>query len=115
MPIKYNLVENNAIQCALGERVLAALACSLITGKLITRQMTNKLIFSMGTTLSVIRMKYLADGTNSRIIKVRKEKGFGIVDKICSMLDKIVFGPFHVETVLLCNNNLSYQRHSAKL
>ena len=44
--------------------------------------------------------KYLGDllttnGSNSKNIKSRKDKGFGIADKITSMLEDIFFGPFH--------------------
>ena len=41
------------------------------------------------------------DGSNTKNIKDRKAKGFGIVDKICSMLEEMFFGPFHIETALL--------------
>ena len=42
-----------------------------------------------------------SDGSNTRNIKVRKAKGFGIVDKIISMLDEIFFGPFSIEVGLI--------------
>ena len=42
-----------------------------------------------------------SDGSNTRNIKVRKAKGFGIVDKIISMLDDIFFGPFSIEVGLI--------------
>ena len=50
--------------------------------------------------------KYLGDllttdGTNSKNIKARKGKGFGIVNKISSMLEEIYFGPFHIEVGLI--------------
>ena len=35
-----------------------------------------------------------SDGSNEKNIKARKAKGFGIVDKIDSMLNDIYFGPF---------------------
>ena len=50
--------------------------------------------------------KYLGDllttdGSNTKNIKDRRAKGFGIVGKICSMLEEMFFGPVHAETALL--------------
>ena len=42
-----------------------------------------------------------SDGSNAKNIKARKDKGFGIVDKIMSMLDEIFFGPFSIEVGLI--------------
>ena len=42
-----------------------------------------------------------ADGSNSKNIKARKSKGYGIVDKISSMLEGIFFGPFSIEVGLI--------------
>ena len=47
-----------------------------------------------------------SDGSNTNNIKARKGKGFGIVDKISSMLEDIYFGPFHVEVSLVLRKSL---------
>ena len=47
-----------------------------------------------------------SDGTNAKNIKARKGKGFGIVDKISSMLEDIYVGPFHVEVSLVLRKSL---------
>ena len=41
-----------------------------------------------------------------RILKARKAKGFGIVDKISSMLEDIFFGPFYFEVALILRTSL---------
>ena len=47
-----------------------------------------------------------SDGSNSKNIKARTSKGFGIVDKISSMLDDIFFGPFYFEVALILRSSL---------
>ena len=55
--------------------------------------------------------KYLGDlltsnGSNEKNIKARKAKGFGIADKIESMLNDIFFGPFYIEVGLILRSSL---------
>ena len=38
-----------------------------------------------------------SDGSNAKNIKARQAKGFGIVDRISSMLEDIYVGPFFIE------------------
>ena len=47
-----------------------------------------------------------SDGSNTKNIKARKAKGFGIVDKISSMLEDIFFGPFFFEVALILRSSL---------
>ena len=42
-----------------------------------------------------------ADGSNIKNIKARKAKGFGINDKIMTMLDEIFFGPYSIKVGLI--------------
>ena len=46
-----------------------------------------------------------ADGSNTKNIKARKAKGFGIVDSIISMLDTVFFGPFFFETAIILRSS----------
>jgi hypothetical protein len=47
-----------------------------------------------------------ADGTNTKNIKARKDKGFGIVDQIISMLTDICFGPHFFQVALVLRSSL---------
>ena len=55
--------------------------------------------------------KYLGDlisndGRNTKNIKARQDKGQGIVDQICSILEGTVYGPFHFEVALILRSSL---------
>ena len=47
-----------------------------------------------------------SDGSNAKNIQARKGKGFGIVDRIGSMLEDIYFGPFFFEVALILRSSL---------
>ena len=47
-----------------------------------------------------------SDGSNKTNIHSRKAKGFGIIDKIVSMLEEISFGPNYFEIAILLRSSL---------
>ena len=47
-----------------------------------------------------------SDGSNSKNIKARKGRGFGIINQIASMLDEICFGPHYFEVAMTLRSSL---------
>ena len=47
-----------------------------------------------------------SDGSNKKNVAARKGKGFGIIDKIMSMLEEIAFGPNYFDIAILLRNSL---------
>ena len=46
------------------------------------------------------------DGKNFKNVSARKGKGFGIVDKILSILNDVYFGPYYFQAALMLRNSL---------
>ena len=108
----FNLGRKNAIECTLGEKNNYCPDLYIDSWKVETLELEPDIKVEVDELDGDYHIedsdkeKYLgdlltSDGTNTKNIKERKAKGYGIVDKINAKLEEVFFGPFSIQVGLI--------------